>query len=188
MDRVEKKRLRMELLKLMDNPKGNEKRITEIGRLLKGKEGILTKLHFDGPSYIEWRNSGKTRKEIADMFGISLTRLHYEVRVLREEGLLPNGAIRYKVKKFTMTKEEYLTCGLTNQEIIEKHKISHATLSNRLKEWGLSKKKQYDLSYEDYCSYKGQLLLDKEICDLIGCNRSTLYFKKLKWKEEGKRV
>lgn len=194
MDKNEKKALRMELSRLLDNPEKNEKRIKEIGRLMLNKKPMgrpITNTYVVDPKiYIEMRNKGKHQGEIADFFEITLNQLHYEIKKLREKGHFPEGTLKHNARKFMMTKEEYLNCGLTDDEIRKQYRISRGTLVAAKKKWGVKVRKcvRYNLTYEEYCGYKAKLMMDKEIAELIGWNKSNLYFVKKRWAAEGKRV
>lgn len=191
MNKEEKKRLRMELVSLLEKPKENGNRIREIGKLLggNGKENEKPKgkksrkKYVDPNQYIEWRKQGINRKNIAALLGITENRLISEVSMLRAKGEIQKGVLKNGNNyKFTMTKEEFLESGLTRKEIIQKYGISNCAFSIRMKKWGLTRTpKEKILTYEKYCELKRIMLLDREIEIMYGFGKGTLYRLKRGW-------
>lgn len=197
MDKEEKKKLRKQLMDLLNNPNADQEEIRRIGKLLGGKEvrvpttkrRVYTKKHVDPHQYIEWRKQKKSQQEIADLLGIHKRRLQSELTMLREKGLLPKGFIGLgNNAKFTMTKEEYLKGGLTRKEILKKYNIKNSTFSGILRDWGLTRTPTHEtFTYEEYCKLKKDLRQDREIEKMKGWTKCTLYRLKKKWAEEARK-
>lgn len=215
MDRKQKKVIRMKINWLMDNPTDeNVKEAQRLGQMLSPSQ-VLEKqkvykrneryrnvnlevtaknmpkrtyggnLLIDPTEYINDRNKGITKREIAKKLNISVDLLELEIERAKRRGLIKEGDInrRFRDRKGLDKKKylEYKKQGITDMVIIKKHNLCTSSITDLKKDWGLpTRQYQKALPKDTIIDYLKAGVKGSQIAKLEGLSRQNVYntFKK----------